>query len=235
MVTATPEGSPAPDPRQTWWTKVLPTLLVAAVALVVALLSGRLGAGDDGDTPDLPATAGPATSGASGQSQRPESLEVSSDAPRYRTLESLIAASDLVIEATVVDTAEGRWFGDPADGDASMIMSRLVTLDVGKVLVGRAPQARSVLLEEEGWTASGETLVVDGLSVAEPGSTGIWFLVEGGDAEVGAYVVVGSQGRYLIEGGELNGASGDDPLVRTLSSLSPSELVAAVEASPVGG
>jgi hypothetical protein len=111
-----------------------------------------------------------------------------------------------------------------------------VALSVTEVLhgAGAEPGGR-VLVEEEGWDADGAPLVVDGLAPSADGDDAIWFLTRVGteeeeEEEEARYVVVSAEGRYLVHGRRLTGASGDDPLVATLAAMSPEELAAAVRA-----
>jgi hypothetical protein len=158
-------------------------------------------------------------------------MAVSSDAPRRSSLDELVAASDLVVRAAVVSTERGRLFGDPGDDNA--IESRVVRLRVTDVLHGTGVTAGDALLvEEEGWSADGAPLVVDGLSGSAPGDDAIWFLTEVGTDEESRYVVVSAEGRYLVDGDRLIGATGDDPLVAQLRALGTAGLTAAIAAAP---
>lgn len=150
----------------------------------------------------------------------------------FGSLEELAAASDLVVRARVVDTARGEMIGaDGADPASAGIVVREVTLEVDEVLRTGGPTVAvgtRLAVAEEGWLASGEPLIVDGLGASATGDDGIWFLQRVAGSADGApgdrFVVVNSQGRYLVDGGRLTGATGDDPLVRSIVSLTPSEL-----------
>ena len=157
-------------------------------------------------------------------------IEVTSDAPRVGSLEELLAASDLVVRASVVGTDRGRVFGE---GDAA-IESRVVQLRVLGVLKGDGALAGggTVLVEEEGWSADGAPLIVDGLAPSQVGDDAIWFLLRVGQDEELRYVVVSAQGRYLVRGDRLEGAAGDDPLIAELVALGPAGLEVAAAASP---
>jgi hypothetical protein len=182
--------------------RVLPVLaLVLAVGVAVVSVARS---DDDG---------GASTAPASSTAVDPAAVEVSSDAPRHADLAELVAASDVVVRGQVVAAERGRWFGDGAAG--ARIQSRLVTLRVRDVLAGELPDGTdTVLVEEEGWLDDGRPLVVDGLAPSRVGDDGVWFVVAGGDAETGAFVLLGADGRYLVtDDGALSGAEGDDPLV----------------------
>ncbi|NLD75436.1 MAG: hypothetical protein GX643_02095 [Acidimicrobiales bacterium] len=215
-VTATGTEPAGAAPRRGRWWLVLPL-----VAVLLAIGAGALVLRDSGRQSS---TSGVQSATVTSGGDALDAVEVTSDAPTARSLDELVGASDLVVEAAVVSSAEGRWFGD---GDAA-ILSRLVTLQVRQVLVGSTSTASTILVEEEGWTADGTPLVVDGLAAAAEGDRGVWFLVDGGDPDVGAYVVVSAQGRYLLSDGGLVGASGGDPLVSVLSSMTAAELREAV-------
>lgn len=206
------------------WPMALVPALVVALALGAVVVSLRSDPGAD-----------PATSGSASTTTSPgdadDAVAVTSDAVRVASLEELIGAADLVVRAEVVATERGRWFGD--GGDGARIQSRLVTLRVDDVLAGPAPGAPSILVEEEGWTEDGAPLVVDGAPPSRVGDDGVWFLLDGGDPDLGAYVVVSAQGRYLVagDGGSLQGADLDDGLVDELSTLTVDELATAVRAA----
>lgn len=215
------------------WTALLPAVvaLLALVAAVVVLVRS----GDDAEPRDADEAAGLAS-----PNPNAPPVTVTSSAPRYGSLAHLVAASELIVEAEVVSSAEGRWFGEPAaNGGSGRILSRLVTLRVHRVLTGPSPQGSEVLVEEEGWTEDGAPLVVDGLGAAAVGDRGFWFLVAGGDEEVGAHLLVNFQGRYLVRGASLEGASADAAdsesygfdLVAEVEAMSPEELVSAVASS----
>jgi hypothetical protein len=161
----------------------------------------------------------------------PEPVEVTSDAPRVSSLEDLAAAADLVVRAEVIGTQPGRVFGEPG---GAAVESRMVTLRVDRVIAGAPPGGDTLVVEEEGWLEDGTPLIVDGAAPSAVGDDGIWFLseVSAGDAPV--YVVVSAQGRYLVDGERLRGASGDDALVAELSALAPDELATEVAALPTG-
>ena len=216
------------------WAAILPAV-VAVVALVVVLVVA-LRPGDDPAPLDADDAAGLAA-----PNPAAPPVAITSSAPRYGSLQHLVAASELIVEAEVVDSSQGRWFGEPSTaGGSGRILSRLVTLRVDRVLAGPSPPGGEVLVEEEGWSEDGAPLVVDGLGTAAIGDRGFWFLVPGGDADVGAYLVVNFQGRYLERGGRLEGATPDATagsdaygfdLVAEVEAMSPDELVTAVAAS----
>jgi hypothetical protein len=160
----------------------------------------------------------------------PAPVAVSSDAPRLSSLDELVAVTDLVVRATVVDAARGRVFGDP-DSEAT-IESRVLTLRIDGLLHGTDPHQREVLVEEEGWDADGAPLVVDGADPSTIGDDGVWFLSGVGSGEEHRYVVVSAEGRYLVEGGGLRGARGNDPLIARLVALGPAGLAAGITALP---
>lgn len=209
--------------RRRWPVVALPILaVVVAVAVGVATLGAE------------PDRAGGRDGGSSAVTTTPpDAVAVTSDAIRVGTLDELLDTADLVVRGEVVATERGRWFGDGTGGPR--IQSRLVTLRVGEVLAGVAPAAPSLLVEEEGWTEDGAPLVVDGLAPSREGDVGTWFLLDGGDPELGAYVVVSAQGRYLEDGdGTLRGADLDDDLVADLAGRTPDELAEAVRAADRG-
>jgi hypothetical protein len=195
----------------------VPAALVAVAVIVAAVVLA--GGSDEAPPPAATTTAAPEL----------DPVEVSSDAPRFTSLDQLVAASDLIVRARVTDTEPGRWFGDGST--SARIRSRLVTLDVDEVLAGEAPAGElgTLLLEEEGWTQDGAPLVVDGAAPSKVGDDGIWFLVDPGDGTTDALIVVNAQGRYLVDGDHLSGAAGGDRLVEELADGSLADLAGRIQ------
>lgn len=191
-----------------------------ALAVAVAVVGAGALARGEAREPTRPPTAAVAAVAA---------VAVTSDAPRAEDLAELVATADLVVRAEVTTTARGRLFGAPGAG---AIESRLVALQVAEVLAGAAPADATLVVEEEGWLEDGTPIAVDGAPPSAEGDDGIWFLQAVGTAEAPLHVVVGAQGRYLLDGERLQGAAGDDPLIARLSAMSPDELARAVAATP---
>lgn len=198
-------------------------LAVVALALGAAVVVSQRGDEGGSSPPSAP----------SDEPGEPEELvEVTSDAPRYATLDELVGAADLVVRGEVASTERGRAFGQPG---GTTIVSRLVTLQVDEVLAGTAPQAGTVVVEEEGWLDDGRALVVDGAAPTRTGDAGFWFLVEVDDPDLPVYTTVGAAGRYLVgpdDPERLEGADNDDPLVAELVARTPDELAAAIRTAP---
>ena len=203
-----------PGASPSWWRHwpvVLPVLLVL-VALGWAAV-GRTGTGDGSAEESAPS--------------EPELMAVTSDAPAYRSLLELMEASDVVVRATVVGAEHGRWFGDGQEG--TRVQSRLVTLQVDETLAGVAVSSKTVLVEEEGWLDDGTPIAVDGAAPSRVGDDGLWFLVDGGDPELGAYVATNAQGRYLVTDDDaLSGADRPDPLIDRLTGLGLDQLTSEI-------
>ncbi len=124
----------------------------------------------------------------------PEPVELASDAPTFTSLAELVAASDLVVVATVTDISDGRTVTAP-DDPAAGIRTRLVRLSVARTLVGQA--SRPLVVEEPAALIDGTPVVVDGLEPLRVGEQAVWFLVAGDDASLPYYAVVNSQGRVV--------------------------------------
>ena len=178
-------ATPAPPVAERRTRRRGTTLVVVAVTLVAA---GVLTAWQVRPTTDRPgAAASPPT-------------EVTSDAPRFATLEDMAAASDAVVLAEVVAEADGRTITDPADPERG-VRTRLLELEVVEVLVGAVP--RPLVLEEEAMLLDGTPVRVDGVAPAGPGDRGVFFLVAGGSDANPHHALVGPQGRFLVDGDDL--------------------------------
>lgn len=153
------------------------------------------------------------------------SIDIASSAADFSTLDDLIAASDLVVVATVVDIADGRQITAPAD-QAAALVTRLLVLEVSDVIAGA--DDGDVIVEEPAALGDGTPVVVDGIAPLDVGDEAIWFLVAG-DAETMPYLaLVNRQGRYTIAGDTLRPAA-DDPLSAELADLGLAGLVDRVE------
>lgn len=202
-------------PGRPRWARLLPVLAIA-LAVATATLVARAPWSSTGGTPAVGEASADASTPA-------DAVRVSSDAPRHAGLDELVASADQVVRGRVVATERGRWFGEGAT--SARVQSRLVTLQVDEVLAGGFDD-ETLVIEEEGWLADGAPLIVDGAAASRVDDAGIWFLAEGGDPVLGAYVVLGAEGRYLVAGsaGTLAGADLDDPLIEELTELTEAEL-----------
>ncbi len=150
-----------------------------------------------------------------GGDEEPAPIAIASSAVDFSTLDDLLAASDLVVVATVADIADGRQITAPADPDAAVV-TRLLVLDVSDVVAGASDG--DVIVEEPAALGDGTPVVVDGIEPLDVGDQAIWFLVAG-DAETMPYfALVNRQARYTIAGDTLR-PSADDPLSTELADL----------------
>ena len=122
----------------------------------------------------------------------PEPVQLRSDAPTYASFADLVAASDLVVVATVTDRSDGRTVtapGDPSTG----FRTRLYELTVTRTLHGDAP--RPLVVEEPAELLDGTPVVVDGMEPLEEGEQAVWYLIAGDGPSQPYYAVVNAQGR----------------------------------------
>jgi hypothetical protein len=153
-------------------------------------------------------------SGSSG----PLPVQVQAEGPTFTTLDELSAASDRVVEATVVGFDDGRTITDPSDANSGL-RTRLVQLDVIETFAG--PATSSLVVEEEAALLDGTAIVVNGARAVDIGDSGFFFLVDGATEEFPYVAVINEQGRYLVAD------SGADVLIAANSS---STLAVEVEA-----
>ena len=143
---------------------------------------------------------------AMGGDEEPAPIAITSSAADFSTLDDLLAASDLVVVATIADITDGRQITAPADPEAALI-TRLLVLDVSDVLAGDGDG--DVIVEEPATLGNGTPVVVDGIAPLGVGDQAVWFLVAG-DAETMPYfALVNRQGRYTIAGDTLRPAADD--------------------------
>jgi hypothetical protein len=146
---------------------------------------------------------------------------------QFSSLDEMVAASDAIVVGRVTATERGRLIGDPADGG---VISRLVTITVTDVLAGVV--GTTLIVEEEGWLTDGTSITVNGVAPSQAGDEGVWFLDLTDDAELPAFLVINSQGRFLVaDDGTLRGGDQRDVLVQQLQRHSLTQLVTATEAS----
>lgn len=138
-----------------------------------------------------------------------ETIEISSDVPApFATVDELVASSDAVVLAEVLDSVDGRTVTDPTAPEVG-IRTRLAELRVVQILAGDVPNR--LVLEEVASLTDGTPVAVDGASPVVVGDRGVFFLVAGGSEQAPHWALVGSQGRFLVRGEALE-AAGDDPL-----------------------
>lgn len=155
-----------------------------------------------------------------------------SPAERFATVEALVAASDLVVRGTVVDLSRGRVVGSP--GGAS-IESRIVGVAIDDVLAGPTPPGATVMVEEEGFLADGTPIALNGSRPPEVGDVGVWFLQRLDDPELAAYLITGTQGRFVVgPGGAVEGSDPDDPVVAELAGAGLDVIAERVRAAAAG-
>ena len=143
----------------------------------------------------------------------------------FTTVDQMIDNSDLIVRGRVVATERGPLVGE---ADASVV-ARVVTLQVEDVLGGRLAASTTtdrgtILVEEEGWLPDGSPLIVNGVAPSQVGDDGIWFLQVSPDPDLPSFLVINSQGRYLVDGNGLRGGDQRDALVQELQRLSPDAL-----------
>jgi hypothetical protein len=119
-------------------------------------------------------------------------VRLESNAPVFATPDELVAASDLVVEATVTDVADGRTV-TAADAPTTGIRTRLYELTVNRTLFGEAPTP--LVVEEPAALLDGTPVVVDGMKPLREGDRAVWYLVAGTGPAQPYYAVVNAQGR----------------------------------------
>ena len=136
----------------------------------------------------------------------PEPVDVTSTSPTFDTLEDLVAASDLVVIGVIEDAAVGRAISDPTDPTAG-IRTTLYTLQIDTLLAGEA--ADRVTIEHETALLGGTPITIDGIEPPQVGERSLFFLIAGTTNEFPHHALIGSQGRYPINGSTIRSISND--------------------------
>lgn len=180
------------DDRQTFGRRLAGFMvLLAPILIVVAVLLLR---------------------GPSGTGTAP--VDVSATGPRFDSIEDLVAASDVVVMATVVETSAGRIITDPTDL-RSGIQTTIFTLEVAESMGLDTPA--TITVEYETALADGTPITVDGILPPTLGERGLYFLIGRRSAEFPHHTIINDQGRYPFdEDGSLL-ALNDDPVVTLIT------------------
>ncbi|MEO1056304.1 MAG: hypothetical protein AAFY28_05245 [Actinomycetota bacterium] len=149
---------------------VVPAFLVIGVAVFAVI---TIGGGDDEPTREA----------------------ITASGPEFSSIGEMAAASDVIVEGTIVGADDGRRITDPADPEAGVV-TRLYELQVAEVYQGDAGDF--VLVEQEDGLLDGTPIVVNGMSPHTVGDVGFWFLVVGDSEEFPFTAVVNQQGRLLV-------------------------------------
>lgn len=128
----------------------------------------------------------------------------------FENLDQMVATSSAVVEGFVLRTEEGQVVG--AGHDEERYTNAV--LQVRTVLAGEAPETVTI---DQLTVSGGKPIVLDGVEPPQAGDQGIFFLRK---KDEGLYTLISSQGRFLDRGdGRLQGANGEDKLVRELGKL----------------
>jgi hypothetical protein len=146
----------------------------------------------------------------------------------FSDLDVMVATSDVVVRASVISVRDGRVVAE--EDEEHSLRFREVSLHVDEVLFGSV-QTDALIVEEPGSRAA--PLIVNGVQPSAVGDTGYYFLTLRLEPGLeGVYLLVNSQGRYLLTDNGLEGSDTEDALVKEIESWASSELEAqVVEAS----
>lgn len=175
----------------------------AAAIIIGALAAGFLLLGDEDD---------------------PDPVAIASSAETFQSLDELVAASDIVVVATVTGIESGRTITSPSDPGAG-IRTRLVGLQITQPLRGEPPA--HLVVEEAASFTDDTPIAVDGMDELPKGQQAVWFLVTGGNDDMPYFATVNGQARYHVLGDTLDPA-GHDALSRELAALGADELIESI-------
>ena len=144
----------------------------------------------------------------------------------------MVAASPIIVDATVVEVTRGRIVGPREDP----IQFRELELDVHEVLVGSLA-SDAVMLEEEGWSGADlqVSFSINDSRWANVGDRALWFIIDKGGAEAGYYRLVNSQSRFFLLGTDgVRSNRPDDELGRTVEQMGEARLRSAIAQASAG-
>jgi hypothetical protein len=143
-----------------------------------------------------------------------------SEVYRFDDLDVMVATSDAVVRGTVLSVRPGRTAGGKDAGHAMSF--REVVLRVDAVFHG--PDLTDTIVLEEAGAWGGKPVVMNNVRPSKVGDSGVYFLTLRKDSDLPRYILVSSQGRYLLSKDQLEGSNPEDPLVQELQSLSVPDL-----------
>lgn len=149
----------------------------------------------------------------------------------FGSLEEMVAASDVVVVAEVVEVGRGAYMGE----EPGRLQLRDVTLRVSEVLRGNAGETLKFV--ETGWGSKGAELVVEGYPTSVVGQQGIYFLgpkMPDGSPSASSHSLLNSQGRFFRTGGknELTPGNKENGLSKQLAARGFNKLVEDIRKAP---
>ncbi|MBB1257850.1 hypothetical protein [Streptomyces alkaliterrae] len=158
---------------------------------------------------------------------RPEITAEAAEVRHFSDLPTMVATSDLVVEAEVVKAEAGPCENDESDhGTECVSRARLVTLKVADVLHAKKDTKETTLQITEGeWNTEGDGVQVNGVTWTTPGDRGVYFLTANDEG----YSLVNSQGRVIVTGEKLQPTAHDDKLLEDIEKMTFKQLTTEVE------
>ncbi|WP_240139306.1 hypothetical protein [Streptomyces sp. MUM 178J] len=178
-------------------------------------------------------SGGSADTAAADLSDQPEITAEAAEVRHFADLPTMVATSDLVVEAKVVKAEAGACETDQSDqGEECVSRARLVTLQIDDVLHAKKDaKATTVQVVEGEWNAEGEGVLFNGVTWTKAGDKAVYFLHAGKKN----YSLISSQGRVIVTGEQLQPTKGhDDKLRDSLGKMTYAQLTTEVERASKG-
>lgn len=156
----------------------------------------------------------------------------------FANLPEMVATSDAVVEATVIDVQPGTLYEEePGQIEGSVQFSNVVMrVDAVNFVRGALPiSSGDRLVNVELVRESGLAIEINEVDASIIGDRGFYFIALLGSKIVNqeamlSFGLTSSQGRYLIQtDGTLRGSNPHDPLVQSIQSLTPEQLRQQIE------
>ncbi len=152
----------------------------------------------------------------------PESISASEPQWFFGSVVEMVATSDLVVRATVLEAGVGRQLGIDEDGSppAGDLRARYAIMEVERVFKGESPADGRIVLEELGYDGNDNPFMLLDHPWSLVGDEGIFFLYQGESYPQNHFVLVSPDGRVLYDENETLSFA-NTPLGLRLTGLDP--------------
>jgi hypothetical protein len=160
----------------------------------------------------------------------PDPVDIRAESIRYEAIADLVAASDVIIEGTVVAVGEGRAITDP-ENPRSGIRTQLAEVEVQRSASADGDAPALVIVEQEARLLDGAPITVNGVAPLELGHHVVLLLISGDSEEFPYTTPVNEQGVFQVIDGEVTAADPTGTIGANLDGQPVEHLRAALDLS----